>query len=164
MIVFTSRKGSMRALEGSGRRSMSDASMPRHPAKDEPSKGCPSSNVSSSMREAGTVRCISLPAMSVKRSSTYLTSLSLSICSASAAVVMMCSPKDGLTRSRHRDGSYPISSKRRAKNAVRTASSQGRVRRQAKRSPLRKRGRGKVLSLCPVSVRSLHQAHRLFAE
>src|SRR6185312_8962108 len=67
---------------------MSDASMPFHPAIDEPSKAWPLSNLSCVNCFDGTVTCCSLPRVSVKRRSTNLTSLSLIIFSTSAGVVM----------------------------------------------------------------------------
>src|SRR5689334_14974013 len=56
---------------------MSDSLMPFQPAIDEPSNILPSRNSSSSTRCDGIVTCCSLPRVSVKRRSAYLTSLSL---------------------------------------------------------------------------------------
>src|SRR5437870_4706181 len=66
----------MLAEFGSGMSSMSEASMPFHPAMDEPSNAWPPVNLSSSNAEIGTVTCCSLPRVSVKRKSMNLTSFS----------------------------------------------------------------------------------------
>src|SRR2546428_10631485 len=84
LSVVSSVNGSMRAESGSGESSMSDASIPFHPAIDEPSKAWPLSNLSCVNTFAGTWTCCSLPRVSVKRRSTNLTSLSLIILSTSA--------------------------------------------------------------------------------
>src|SRR6185312_6222284 len=66
----------MQAVAGSGIRHMSDSWIAFQPAIDEPSNIWPSAKVSSSMSEASKVTCCHLPRGSVKRKSTYLTSLS----------------------------------------------------------------------------------------
>ncbi len=81
--------GSMRAEPGSGMSSMSEASIPFHPAIDEPSKAWPCENFSSSNIFTGTVTCCSLPLVSVKRRSTNLTSFSLIILKTSAAAMTL---------------------------------------------------------------------------
>jgi hypothetical protein len=86
--VVSSKNGSTMAVEGSGIRIMSDSWMPFQPAIEEPSKPLPSSKNASSMTRVGTVTCCSLPLVSVKRRSTYLTSFSLMSFRTSAAVVM----------------------------------------------------------------------------
>src|SRR5712672_1991750 len=75
----SSVNGSMRAVDGSGMSSMSEAWMPFQPAIDEPSKAWPSSNFSLVKYFTGTETCCSLPRVSVKRRSTNLTSVSLMI-------------------------------------------------------------------------------------
>src|SRR6266446_7457975 len=75
----SSVNGSIRAESGSGISNMSEASMPFHPAIEEPSKKCPLSNLSMVKALTGTDTCCSLPRVSVKRRSTNLTSLSLII-------------------------------------------------------------------------------------
>src|SRR5712664_2965709 len=75
----SSANGSIRAESGSGISNMSEASMPFHPAIEEPSKKCPLSNLSMVKALTGTDTCCSLPRVSVKRRSTNLTSLSLII-------------------------------------------------------------------------------------
>src|SRR5438034_847018 len=78
----------MQALSGSGMSCMSDSWIAFQPAIEEPSNMIPSLKVSSSTVEMSTVTCCHLPRGSVKRKSTYFTSLSLIIFKASLAVVM----------------------------------------------------------------------------
>src|SRR3989442_9860447 len=94
LSVVSSVNGSMRAESGSGESSMSDASIPFHPAIDEPSKAWPLSNLSCVNTFAGTWTCCSLPRVSVKRKSTNLTSLSLIVLSTSAGAAMHFSCRD----------------------------------------------------------------------
>src|SRR5712675_2049590 len=86
----SSVNGSMRAVDGSGISSMSEAWMPFQPAMDEPSKACPSSNFSLLKCFTGTVTCCSLPRVSVNRKSTNLTSLSFTSFKTSSAVIAIC--------------------------------------------------------------------------
>jgi len=98
--VGSSKKGSMLAVLASGMSSMSEASMPFQPAMDEPSKAWPLLNLSSSNADTGTLTCCSLPRVSVKRKSTNLTSLSLTIFITSATVFAIeFSPVNRLTES-----------------------------------------------------------------
>src|SRR6266436_10330723 len=78
----------MQALSGSGMSCMSDSWIAFQPAIEEPSNMMPSLNVSSSIVETSVVTCCHLPRGSVKRKSTYFTSLSLIIFKASLAVVI----------------------------------------------------------------------------
>src|SRR5262247_784676 len=78
----------MHALSGSGMSCMSDSWIAFQPAIEEPSNMMPSLNVSSSIVETSVVTCCHLPRGSVKRKSTYFTSLSLIIFKASLAVVI----------------------------------------------------------------------------
>ena len=78
----------MQALSGSGMSCMSDSWIAFQPAIEEPSNMIPSLKVSSSTVEMSTVTCCHLPRGSVKRKSTYFTSLSLIIFKASLAVVI----------------------------------------------------------------------------
>src|SRR6266540_3180650 len=78
----------MHAVAGSGIRHMSDSWIAFQPAIEEPSNICPSANVSSSIMVLSKVTCCHLPRGSVKRKSTYFTSLSFIIFRASLAVVM----------------------------------------------------------------------------
>src|SRR5262245_8741671 len=78
----------MQAEFGSGIRFMSDSWIAFQPAIEEPSNMMPSANVSSSTVVMSTVTCCHLPRGSVKRKSTYFTSLSLTILRTSLAVVM----------------------------------------------------------------------------
>src|SRR6266566_1557370 len=78
----------MQALSGSGMSCMSDSWIAVQPAIEEPSYMMPSLNVSSSIVETSVVTCCHLPRGSVKRKSTYFTSLSLIIFKASLAVVI----------------------------------------------------------------------------
>src|SRR5579872_5691211 len=82
----------MQAVAGSGIKFMSDSLIAFHPAIDEPSNIWPSAKVSSSMSETSKVTCCHLPRGSVKRKSTYFTSLSLIIFMTFLAVVMDCIP------------------------------------------------------------------------
>ena len=69
--VTASKNGSTKAVSGSGRKIISDASIPFQPAMDEPSNILPSSITSSSTLCAGKLMCCSLPRVSVKRKSTH---------------------------------------------------------------------------------------------
>src|SRR5690554_920737 len=75
--VGSSVKGSSTAVLSSGMRIMSEASMPFHPAMEEPSNILPSSKKSSLTSRAGMLTCCCLPLVSVKRRSTHFTSNSL---------------------------------------------------------------------------------------
>src|SRR5208282_3406142 len=86
--VVSAKNGSMQAVDGSGIRHMSDSLIAFHPAIDEPSNIWPSANVSSSIRLTSKVTCCHLPRGSVKRKSTYFTSLSLIIFMTFFGVVM----------------------------------------------------------------------------
>src|SRR5580704_15468797 len=76
-MVVSAKNGSMVAVTGSGIRHMSDSLMAFQPAIDEPSNIRPSAKESSSIMPTSKVTCCHLPRGSVKRRSTYLTSLSL---------------------------------------------------------------------------------------
>src|SRR4051812_4325944 len=78
----------MQAVAGSGIRHMSDSWIAFQPAIDEPSNIWPSAKVSSSIIDLSKVTCCHLPRGSVKRKSTYFTSLSFIIFRTSLAVVM----------------------------------------------------------------------------
>src|SRR5215475_6167507 len=78
----------MVAVTGSGIRHMSDSLIAFQPAIEEPSNIWPSANVSSSINETSNVTCCHLPRGSVKRRSTYFTSLSLIDFRTSLAVFM----------------------------------------------------------------------------
>jgi hypothetical protein len=67
---------------------MSDSLIAFQPAIDEPSNIKPSANVSSSIKPTSKVTCCHLPRGSVKRRSTYFTSLSLIDFRTSLAVFM----------------------------------------------------------------------------
>src|ERR1700735_5428777 len=86
--VVSAKNGSMQADAGSGIRHMSDSLIAFQPAIDEPSNIWPSANVSSSIMPMSKVTCCHLPRGSVKRKSTYLTSLSLIIFMTFFGVVM----------------------------------------------------------------------------
>src|ERR1700691_214626 len=75
--VVSAKNGSIQAEVGSGIRHMSDSWIAFQPAIEEPSNIWPSAKGSSSMSETSKVTCCHLPRGSVKRKSTYLTSLSL---------------------------------------------------------------------------------------
>src|SRR3954469_3754648 len=85
-MVVSAKNGSMVAVTGSGIRHMSDSLIAFQPAIEEPSNITPSANASSSTIETSKVTCCHLPRGSVKRKSTYLTSLSLIALSTSLAV------------------------------------------------------------------------------
>src|ERR1041385_2442969 len=86
--VVSAKNGSIVAVAGSGIRHMSDSWIAFQPAIDEPSNIWPSANVSSSIIDLSKVTCCHLPRGSVKRKSTYFTSLSFIIFRTSLAVVM----------------------------------------------------------------------------
>src|SRR3982751_4773852 len=88
-IVEAEKNGSMHAACGSGIRIMSDSWIAFQPAIDEPSNMVPSAKMSSSTSETSKVTCCHLPRGSVKRKSTYLTSLSLIALRTSLAVLVM---------------------------------------------------------------------------
>src|SRR5580692_11039666 len=76
-MVVSAKNGSIVAVTGSGIRHMSDSLIAFQPAIDEPSNIRPSAKESSSIMPTSKVTCCHLPRGSVKRRSTYLTSLSL---------------------------------------------------------------------------------------
>src|SRR6202008_3395321 len=76
-MVVSAKNGSIVAVTGSGIRHMSDSLISFQPAIEEPSNIKPSENVSSSIMLTSKLTCCSLPRGSVKRRSTYLTSLSV---------------------------------------------------------------------------------------
>src|ERR1043166_3254525 len=78
----------MPAVAGSGIRHMSDSLIAFQPAIEEPSNMMPSAKVSSSIIVLSNVTCCHLPRGSVKRKSTYFTSLSFIFLRTSLAVVM----------------------------------------------------------------------------
>src|SRR3569832_2285439 len=87
-MVVSAKKGSIVAVTGSGIRHMSDSLIAFQPAIEEPSNIWPSVKVSSSIIVTSKVTCCHLPRGSVKRRSTYLTSLSLIDLRTSLAVFM----------------------------------------------------------------------------
>src|SRR6202011_1839580 len=88
-MVVSAKNGSIVAVIGSGIRHMSDSLIAFQPAIDEPSNIKPSANVSSSIMPTSKVTCCHLPRGSVKRRSTYFTSLSLIDFRTSLAVFMI---------------------------------------------------------------------------
>src|SRR5580700_5798773 len=86
--VVSAKNGSIVAVTGSGIRHMSDSLIAFQPAIEEPSNIWPSAKVSSSIMVTSKVTCCHLPRGSVKRRSTYLTSLSLIDFRTSLAVFM----------------------------------------------------------------------------
>ncbi|MGY2936371.1 hypothetical protein ACVWZ6_005973 [Bradyrhizobium sp. GM6.1] len=87
-MVVSAKNGSIVAVTGSGIRHMSDSLIAFQPAIDEPSNIVPSAKMSSSIMLMSKVTCCHLPRGSVKRRSTYLTSLSLIDFRTSLAVFM----------------------------------------------------------------------------
>ena len=87
-MVVSAKNGSIVAVTGSGIRHMSDSLIAFQPAIDEPSNIVPSAKMSSSIMLMSKVTCCHLPRGSVKRKSTYLTSLSLIDFRTSLAVFM----------------------------------------------------------------------------
>src|SRR5580693_2993205 len=87
-IVVSAKNGSIVAVAGSGIRHMSDSLIAFQPAIDEPSNIMPSAKVSSSIMDTSKVTCCHLPRGSVKRKSTYFTSLSLIVFMTFFGVVM----------------------------------------------------------------------------
>src|SRR5580658_4919618 len=90
-IVEAAKNGSIQADVGSGIRVMSDSLIAFQPAIEEPSNIRPSAKASSSISDWSKVTCCHLPRGSVKRKSTYLTSLSLIALRTSLAVFMFAS-------------------------------------------------------------------------
>src|SRR5436309_8008384 len=86
--VVSAKNGSIVAVTGSGIRHMSDSLIAFQPAIEEPSNIKPSAKTSSSMMPVSKVTCCHLPRGSVKRRSTYFTSLSLIDLRTSLAVFM----------------------------------------------------------------------------
>src|ERR1043165_8324777 len=70
--VGTAQNGSMKAVEGSGMASMSEASIDFHPRIDEPSKPKPSSKTSSVNSPMGQEKCCQVPKVSTNFTSTIL--------------------------------------------------------------------------------------------
>src|ERR1700733_7033723 len=68
--VGTAQKGSMKAVDGSGMASMSEASMDFQPRMEEPSKPYPSLKTSSVSSEIGTLKCCQVPKVSTNFTST----------------------------------------------------------------------------------------------
>src|SRR6478736_4945450 len=91
-MVDAAKKGSICAVAGSGMSVMSDSLIAFQPAIEEPSNICPSAKVSSSIMVTSKVTCCHLPRGSVKRKSTYFTSLSLIALSTSLAVFIRRNP------------------------------------------------------------------------
>src|SRR3954452_10792066 len=87
-MVVSAKNGSIVAVTGSGIRHMSDSLIAFQPAIDEPSNIVPSAKISSSIMPMSKVTCCHLPRGSVKRRSTYFTSLSLIDFRTSLAVFM----------------------------------------------------------------------------
>src|SRR5882757_196805 len=87
-MVVSAKNGSIVAVTGSGIRHMSDSLIAFQPAIDEPSNIVPSAKISSSIMPMSNVTCCHLPRGSVKRRSTYFTSLSLIDLRTSLAVFM----------------------------------------------------------------------------
>src|SRR5437879_9011830 len=87
-MVVSAKNGSIVAVTGSGIRHMSDSLIAFQPAIEEPSNIRPSAKVSSSIMVTSKVTCCHLPRGSVKRRSTYFTSLSLIDFKTSLAVFM----------------------------------------------------------------------------
>src|SRR5260370_18428955 len=86
--VVSAKNGSIVAVTGSGIRHMSDSLIAFQPAIDEPWDIRPSAKTSSSIMPTSKVTCCHLPRGSVKRRSTYFTSLSLIDFRTSLAVFM----------------------------------------------------------------------------
>src|SRR4029453_12669098 len=70
--VGTAQNGSMKAVAGSGRASMSEASMLFQPRMEEPSKPRPSVKAASSSSEMGRLKCCQVPKVSTNLISTIL--------------------------------------------------------------------------------------------
>src|SRR3982750_4127917 len=87
-MVVSAKNGSIVAVIGSGHKPRADSLTAFQPAIGEPSNIKPSANVSSSIMPTSKVTCCHLPRGSVKRRSTYLTSLSLIDFRTSLAVFM----------------------------------------------------------------------------
>ena len=95
IMLGLAENGSITAVAASGIRIMSLSLIAFQPAIEEPSNIWPSANVSSSIMVTSKVTCCHLPRGSVKRKSTYFTSLSLIIFMTFFGVVMACIPFRG---------------------------------------------------------------------
>src|SRR3978361_159068 len=94
-MVGSAKNGQLAGVDGcvrrgawAGLRPLSDLLIAFQPAIEEPSNIVPSAKISSSTIEMSKVTCCHLPRGSVKRRSTYFTSLSFIIFRTSFAVVM----------------------------------------------------------------------------
>ena len=90
--VGTEVKGSIWAVAGSGKRSMSDSSIVWNPRMDDPSNPIPASNSSSLRSATGIEKCCHSPGMSMKRRSTILASFSLASLTTSFEFMFSCLP------------------------------------------------------------------------
>src|SRR5690242_12824472 len=70
--VGTAQKGSIKAVSGSGRASMSEASIDFQPRMEEPSKPKPSANTASVNSPIGQLKCCQVPKVSTNLMSTIL--------------------------------------------------------------------------------------------
>src|ERR1700678_4335224 len=89
-IVEAAKNGSIHAEVGSGMSVMSDSLIALQPAIEDPSNISPSEKASSAISVWANVPWCHLPRGSVKRRSTYLTSLSLIAFRTSLAVFIIC--------------------------------------------------------------------------
>src|SRR5207302_7966136 len=100
-MVVSAKNGSIVAVIGSGIRHMSDSLIAFQPAIEEPSNIKPSANESSSIMPPSKVTCCHLPRGSVKRRSTYFTSLSLIDFNTSLAVFIEYPPGSQVVETGH---------------------------------------------------------------
>src|SRR6185503_13985393 len=86
--VDSAMNGSMKAVDGSGMASMSEASMDFQPRIEEPSKPRPSLKAASFNSLKGKVKCCQVPKVSTNFTSTILAAAFLAISSACLGVLM----------------------------------------------------------------------------
>ena len=94
-MVVSSANTSNTAVSASGINTMSDSSIPRQPAMDEPSNIFPETKNSSLMTLEGRLTCCSLPRVSVKRRSTNLTPFSSIMVKTSDTFIAIRPPNAG---------------------------------------------------------------------
>src|SRR5262245_4499162 len=87
--VHSAMNGSMKAVDGSGMASMSEASIDFQPRIEEPSKPRPSLNESSFNSPKGRVKCCQVPKVSTNFTSTILAPAFLAISNACLGVLMI---------------------------------------------------------------------------
>src|ERR1700730_1798343 len=123
--VVSAKNGSIVAVTGSGIRRMSESLIAVRGERYEPSNIRPSAKVSSSIMPTSNVTCCHLPRGSVKRKSTYFTSLSLIDFRTSLAVFM--NTPFGLQASKTGRGGAPTGNAQYNRGMLNTTSEYGQI-------------------------------------